>query len=135
MPCPPPGRIGLNRRHADLSINLRIIQKGNFRKVGNFRRRGNINRINAANGPTNIMYLKLPYLNNEVDHQLKRIFKREGINIRISHKAKTLRSQLQRTRPKQCTLSECPIGEDHICNRQKVVYTVDLHAKSVDLHI
>ena len=71
-----------------------------------------------------IKYIKLPFISDEVDHKLKRIFKQEGINIRIAHKTRSLRNFLQRRKETLCSLSTCIMKTSNICHKRNVVYKI-----------
>ena len=68
------------------------------------------------------MYLKLPYINDKVEHTITRIFKKEGINIRIAHRNRTLRTFLSKHQTQECTLQDCPINNKKKCHLRNVVY-------------
>ena len=71
-----------------------------------------------------VVYIKLPYINDDVDYKLKRIFRQEGINIRLSHKTRNLRHHLSHSNDKACTLTSCSINDSKLCHRRNVVYKV-----------
>lgn len=71
-----------------------------------------------------IVYIKLPFISDDVDYKIKRIFKQEGVNLRISHRTHSLRNHLQRTRDTHCSLSNCVLRTSNTCHRRYVVYKV-----------
>ena len=68
------------------------------------------------------LYLKLPYINDKVDYTIKRIFKKEGINIRLSHRNRTIRNYLSKHQTQECTLHDCSVNKKAICHLKNVVY-------------
>ena len=66
---------------------------------------------------------KFPYISDNIDRQIKRIFKRENINIRLVRQGNTLRQCLKRPSDRPaCSLNGCPIKNSDICHRKNVVY-------------
>ena len=70
-----------------------------------------------------IVYLKLPYINDDVDKNIRRTFSREGLHLRIVHRTRTLRRELSAPRPfPECKLKNCPIMDSHKCHTRHTVY-------------
>ena len=69
-------------------------------------------------------YIKLPYINDDVNSKLKRIFRQEGLNIRLSHKTRNLRHHLSHKKENVCSLTTCAIKNSKLCHRRNVVYKV-----------
>ena len=86
------------------------------RKAAKKRHRANI----PANN--NILYMRAPYINDALDQQIKHIYAQEGLNLRIVHRANTLRQQLKpHSQLAHCTLKGCTMQNKN-CMRKKVVY-------------
>ena len=70
-------------------------------------------------------YLKMDYVNDDLDRKIRNIFRKEGINIRITRRTKTLRSALRKRRLEgSCALSNCSIRDPKVCFRRNIVYQV-----------
>jgi hypothetical protein len=71
-------------------------------------------------------YLKIPFISNNIDNKIKRIFQKEGIPLRLAHRSLTLRNYLKtKSRVQACTLKNCPIQNSEICTRTGCVYRVE----------
>lgn len=70
-------------------------------------------------------YLKFPFISNNVDNKIKRIFNKEGIPLRLAHRSLTLRNYLSRnSNTKICTLKNCPLNND-LCMTTGCVYKIE----------
>ena len=75
------------------------------------------------NFPTH--YLSFPFISDYVDRKIKRIFRNEGINIRIYRKQKTLRQELKKPLPrKNCDMKNCLL-KNKDCFQKMVVYSME----------
>ena len=70
----------------------------------------------------NVLYFTAPYINDELDYTIRSAFKRNGFDVRISHRSYTLRDHLKPApqRP-DCQLLNCQCPRS-ICHRKLVVY-------------
>ena len=67
-------------------------------------------------------YFRIPFVSETVDKRITRIFRREGLEVRLAHRSTTLRSALAKRKPfPRCTLSGCTIASPPLCFRKKVV--------------
>ena len=74
---------------------------------------------------TEWLYFLIPHISDAVDYKLKRMFQKEGIQVRIAHKSSTLRQVLKlRKNSESCNKPECPISETGLCFRKGVVYKI-----------
>ena len=72
-----------------------------------------------------VFNFSIPFLGDSIDQKLRRLFKSQGINIRIVHKTRTLFDFLRpdlRTSSRKCTIKECTLKGESLCFRKQVVY-------------
>ena len=75
--------------------------------------------------PTEWLYFSIPYVCDALDNRLRKVFKDQGLNVRISHKSQTLRNVLNPTHTsKTCKIKECCINNPKKCFQRGVVYEV-----------
>ena len=81
-----------------------------------------INPSNTTNSEA--FYINLPYLGDAHDYQLRRIFLREGIPIRIYRRSNSLRDFLRPKRGEyqKCIWDDCPTRRNEKCFLKNVVY-------------
>ena len=68
-------------------------------------------------------FFSAPFVNDAIDHKLKRLFKKMKIPVLIAHKGRTLRQALQKKQNtyENCNIPNC-ITPRHLCHLTKVVY-------------
>ena len=68
-------------------------------------------------------YLSFPFISDYTDRKIKRLFRNEGINIRVYHRQKSLRQALKQpsASPNTCRMKNCPLN-NRDCLRKMVVY-------------
>jgi len=74
-----------------------------------------------------MFYIKLPFVNDEVNSRLRKIFLRRNVNARFYHKNNSLRDLLASNstpNEKECTLPNCPINDPKVCFQQSIVYEI-----------
>ena len=99
--------------HNDISKTYQTLRK---RKTKN----------NKSNQHKIFYYYQIPFISDAFNNQLRKIFKKEKINVRIAHRSFTLRNYLKTTNhPNACTLNNCPIKDPTKCGRRNVVYKVE----------
>ena len=80
-------------------------------------------------------YFEFPYIDDKTDSKIKRIFKRNNINVRIYRKSTTLRQKLQKKQPaNDCTKRDCPIKDPSLCHSRMCIYMVEC-SKCQDAYI
>ena len=70
------------------------------------------------------LYFRFPYISDTIDRQVRNIFRKEKMEVRLTRRSKTLRGFLntrERTN-KPCCLSGCPVQDKTLCFRRLVVY-------------
>ena len=69
-------------------------------------------------------FFRFPYISDKIDHQIKKIFKRENMNVQITRRTRTLRNCLNagKHQTSTCKLKDCPIRDNNICHRKMVIY-------------
>jgi hypothetical protein len=69
-------------------------------------------------------FFKMPFISDRVNHNIKRIFQKENLNIGLAHKSKTLRSvlKLKETPLRNCELKDCPVKNINLCFQKNVIY-------------
>jgi len=82
------------------------------------------NRPNRHKNQTKPFYLDIPYISDAIDNKIKSIFRRRGINIRISRNSYKLFNFL---RPKResllvCSNPTCHTQNENTCFKKNVVY-------------
>ncbi len=107
------------RRHLNnfkrILLNHGYPNKIIHQKKRNRRRRGPV--------AEEFLYLKLPFLSDQADRRIKQVFRREGVELRIAHKAQSLRNFLQKKKETlTCQLNNCPVNNRSLCNERHVVY-------------
>ena len=68
------------------------------------------------NGPK-WLYLKIPYISDRIDYWITKLFKKEGIPVRITHESTTLRQVLnpRHSNPRSCQRAECITSNKNLC--------------------
>jgi hypothetical protein len=71
-------------------------------------------------------YMRLPFINDQINWMIKRIFRDEDIPVRFYHKNKSLRQMLKKPTNDSviCSMSGCPMRDTHLCFKQGVVYKI-----------
>ena len=105
----------------------------NFQNVRNIKKQSN---HSTANQPpsyhTNdkfhnqISYFQIPYISDDVDNRILRIFHNLNLPVRISHQSFTLRMALNKNKQSEqtCKWKSCKNPNKAICFKQLVVYKV-----------
>ena len=71
----------------------------------------------------NYYYLKVPFINEELNWKIKSIFRSEGIPVRLYHSNHSFRSILSKgCRPRECNSVSCPFKLSRLCHADHVVY-------------
>ena len=85
-------------------------------------RRRRLNRV--CQGP--VHYIDLPYVGEKAERRFRRVFKQEGVNIRIYRKSRTLLDIVRPRQPesRRCTWPTCPTREKALCYRKNCVYDI-----------
>ena len=66
---------------------------------------------------TDWFYFKIPYVSDTVDYKLRKIFRQEGLPIRVAHKSSTLRQMLTPLKTnKTCDRINCPMSHTGIAS-------------------
>lgn len=80
-------------------------------------------RTNRRRPDTTVVhYFRAPFICDGLDSNLRRIFSRMGLNVRIVHPSRTLRHVLnQRTITQVCNITGCTTPP-HLCYKRMVVY-------------
>jgi hypothetical protein len=92
-----------------------------IRKAKNRKKRKE-RKMDNANDP---FYVKLPFINEEINGRLKGVFRKEKFNIRFYYENSSLRGLLNSSfSTRTCVLVNCPINEVKLCLQQSVVYEV-----------
>ena len=74
---------------------------------------------------TDWFYFKIPYVSDTVDYKLRKIFRQEGLPIRVAHKSSTLRQMLTPLKTnKACDRINCPMSHTGHCFTREVVYKI-----------
>ena len=71
-------------------------------------------------------YFNIPFVNDIVNRKIRNSFKKEGLNVRLSHRSYSLRSALRNKRSyasRSCNKKDCPLG-NNLCFRKNVVYKI-----------
>ena len=71
-------------------------------------------------------YLKLPFISEKVNYQIKKVFQREDLNIGLAQKSYTLRNALKNHTKYEtkCQLTSCPIQNNELCFKKNVIYKI-----------
>lgn len=78
------------------------------------------------NTSKNYNYLSMPFISDSFNSEVRNMFKKENINIRISHRSYTLRNKLAKstnTRNIICTKNDCYL-KNNLCLRKNIVYEI-----------
>ena len=77
------------------------------------------------NGPK-WLYLKIPYISDRSDYRITKLFKKEGIPVRITHESTTLRQVLntRRSNPTSCQRPEC-ISNKNLCFAKNCINQIE----------
>ena len=67
-------------------------------------------------------YFEFPFINDNIDRKIKRIFKEEELPISIYRKSHTLKQALSKQIEETCTLKNCYIKNSKICTTKNCVY-------------
>ena len=83
------------------------------------------NNNKATTNDADYLYLKIPYISDSVDNKIQRLFREEGVDIRIAHRTFTLRQALK---PKNqtgiCKRESCPVPPYRLCFQKGIVYKI-----------
>ena len=92
-----------------------------------------------------IFYLEMPFLGDKQENKVKRLFRKQGINIRLYRRSCTLFNAVRPPRESnlQCNWPECPVKPLGHCFAKNVVYQVTCNScsksyighTSRDLHV
>ena len=87
------------------------------------------------NGPK-WLYLKIPYISDRIDYRITKLFKREGIPVRITHESTTLRQVLNTrcSNPTSCQRAECITSNKNLCFCQKLHLSDRMYHMPSNLH-
>ena len=72
-----------------------------------------------------IMYFKFEYISDKINTQIKHISKKEGFNIRLAQRSKTLRNVLKKHRPVRqgnCNMKNRNLNDEMKCLKKNVIY-------------
>ncbi len=72
-------------------------------------------------------FMKMPYHNESLNKQIRRVFADEGLNIVLAQRSTTLRSALERKHKQvqhNCTLANCTLKSARLCHQSRVVYSI-----------
>jgi hypothetical protein len=80
-------------------------------------------QTNRRNGDVKYFHMKIPFISDRLNYQLKSIFLSENIHVRFHHNNKSLRTLLKKTSQidRQCT-TNCHF--QHVCHNANVVYEI-----------
>lgn len=67
-------------------------------------------------------YFEFPYINDKIEHKIKRIFQTENIQVSLYRKSITLEQTLKKKSPETCHLTNCPIKDNKLCSIKNCVY-------------
>ena len=72
-----------------------------------------------------VSYFNIPFFSDTINNKIRKAFRREGLNVRLSHKTSSLRSTLNNMRPSRrtCTMKDCVLSED-LCFRKNIIYKI-----------
>ena len=70
------------------------------------------------------MYFEFPFVSDAVDAKVKRIFHKNGLNVRLYRKSTTIRQKLKKTKMQKCTKKDCPINNPVLCHKKMCVYSI-----------
>ncbi len=71
-----------------------------------------------------VLYLRTPYVSDSLDYSIRKIYEREGLNVRITHRSHTLRQELNSNKKHaQCSMEGCSM-RNKLCYRKNVVYSM-----------
>ena len=74
---------------------------------------------------TNPIYFKLPYISDDIDRSVKKIFRRERLDVRLTRNTRTLRQELKKkTNATKCNMKQCPVNDNNKCMRKNIVYKI-----------
>ena len=74
---------------------------------------------------SDVVHFRFPYISDEIDRKVKRIFREENINVRLTRKGYTIRQYLNKTNKRNpCTLTGCILKDPNICSRKNVIYQI-----------
>lgn len=74
-------------------------------------------------------FLRIPYINDHVDAQVKNTFKKMGINVFIAHRGQKLCDKLVKPRKYVCKVPNCIVPK-HLCFKKRVVYRLTCNSCS-----
>ena len=71
------------------------------------------------------LYFKIPFISDGLDRKITKIFRKENIDVRLTHKAYTLRNALSTKRDKpECKRTNCPVAHTKFCLRRNTIYKI-----------
>ena len=75
--------------------------------------------------PISYSYFNVPFFSDTLNNKIRRAFRREDLNVRLSHKTYSLRSALSSNHRNRrtCNKKDCVLSEE-LCFRKNVVYRI-----------
>lgn len=97
---------------------------GDLRRMESTGRRRRTRTSSDIQGP--FFYLDFPYLGDAVEQRVRRLFQREGINIRLYRRSTSLLDVLRPRQPevRRCPWPTCPTRETATCFTKNCVYQI-----------
>lgn len=81
---------------------------------------------NFLKSDKDFLYFPFPFISDKVDKQIQNVFRRENMSVRLTRRNRTLRSALKHhPSPQTCELRNCPLNDQMLCNKKKVVYKIE----------
>ena len=117
-----------NKHNNDLNYMLRLNGYPSNKINGTLNRESHNSQAPQSdnNGPK-WLYLKIPYISDRIDYRITKLFKKEGIPVRITHESTALRQVLntRRSNPTSCQRPECIISNKNLCFAKNCIYRIE----------
>ena len=82
------------------------------------------NRHNNSD-TTDWLYLKLPFISEQIDRKISTIFRNENLKVRITHRSHNLRHALWTPKANaECKRQRCPIAHTGNCFKRNCIYKI-----------
>ena len=84
---------------------------------------------------TDWLYLKIPFISEQIDRNISKIFQNENLKVRLTHRSHSLRHALPTPNANaQCKRQQCPIAHTGNCFKQNAICNI-LCTKCNDFYI
>ena len=84
----------------------------------------NRNQTQNQNHNNRTYYFQFPFISDNIQNKIKRIFRNENLNVRLYDRKHTLRNALKNINPQesQCNKQSCSINDSQLCYKKSSVY-------------